>query len=277
MIQLIRKVFPLLERLSPRLATQLFSRLFFTPFHYDLPEKERESIKKARTLTLNIEGRKIEVYQWGESEKPYLLFIHGWAGRGTQFRKFIGPAKNLGYRVIAFDGPAHGKSDGKQTNILQFREVLKVLINEFGVPSGTIGHSFGGTVAVYAKLTGLPLNNIVTIGTPVIAEKLLNSFLRAVGATAKTGEAFQKMLLKEHGKNFNEFSLEWFLPRVQQPLSLMIVHDNNDREVPMEHALEARRLFPSAQFVRTEGLGHHRILKDETTIQRTLDFLRQRQ
>lgn len=274
MIRLIRKVFPVMESLSPGLATRVFSQLFFTPFHYGFPEKEREWIMKANSSVLTIDGRNIQIYEWGDSKNPYLLLIHGWAGRGTQFRKFITPALNLGYRIVAFDGPAHGKSQGKQTNILQFREVLNVLIRKFGVPAGTIGHSFGGTVAVYANLTGIPLNKIVTIGTPVIADKLLGSFLKAIGATAKTGEAFQKKLIKDHGKNFKEFSLEWFLPRIQQPLALMIIHDKNDREVPIEHAMEAIKLYPSAKLVTTEGLGHNRILKDESTIQNALHFLK---
>lgn len=274
LIRLIRKVFPVMERLIPSIATRLFYQLFFTPFHYGLPEKEIEWMKKASTTTINIEGRNIVVYEWGNPKNPYLLFIHGWAGRGTQFRKFITPALSLGYRVIAFDGPAHGQSQGKQTNILQFREVVQELIKKFGNPIGTVGHSFGGTVAVYANLTGLPLNKIVTIGTPVIAEKLLGSFLNAIGATQKTGEAFQKKLLKDHGKNFKEFSLEWFLPRIQQPFSLMMFHDKNDREVPIAHAMEAKKLYPSANLVTTEGLGHNRILKDETTVQQALHFFK---
>ena len=273
MLRLMRWIFPKLERWTPALATRVFVQLFFTPLHYGLPPKEQVWAQQARLSFQIIGGKKVVVYEWGDPAKPYLLFIHGWAGRGTQFREFFQPALDRGFHIIAFDGPAHGQSDGKQTNVLEFHECITRLQQTYGPPTGVISHSFGGTVALYSVLNGLPLNRVVTIGTPVIAEMLIRSFLAAVNGTEKTGTAFRSHLLKKYGRDFNEFSVEWFLPRIKSDLQLLIVHDDKDKEVSVAHAHEAKRLYPSADLHLTHGLGHNRILKDKDVIAVVLDFM----
>lgn len=273
MLRLMRWIFPKLERWAPALATRVFVQLFFTPLHYGLPPKEQTWWQKARRSIMNISGKKVMVYEWGNNSGPYLLFIHGWAGRGTQFREFFRPALDRGYRVIAFDGPAHGKSDGRRTNVLEFHQCIIGLMERFGTPAGVVGHSFGGTVSLYCVMQGLPIRRVVTIGTPVVAELLINSFLKAVNGSAETGKAFRKYLLKKYNRDFNEFSVEWFLPRIGDQLDLLIIHDEKDNEVSVQHAQEAKRLYPTAYLHLTDGLGHTRILKDKEVISRVLDFM----
>jgi len=273
LLRLTRWVFPKIERIAPSLATRMFVQLFFPPLHYGFPEKEREWVNSARITTMTIGGKKVAVYEWGIGDGPFLLFVHGWAGRATQFRKFFQPALDRGFRIVSFDGPAHGKSEGKRTNVLEFHEVLVQLIDRFGKPAGMIAHSFGGTVTLYGAMQGLPIDRVTMIGTPVIAELLIHSFLKAVNGSSTTGKAFRKYLKEEYGRDFNEFSVEWFLPRIKQPLALQIIHDQNDRDVAIAHAHEAKRLYPPAELTITHGLGHTRILKDSEVIGKVLDFM----
>jgi len=273
LLRLTRWAFPKIERIAPPLATRLFVQLFFTPLHYGFPEKEREWVNSAKKDVMTVGGKRVTVYEWGEESGPYLLFIHGWAGRATQFRKFFQPALDRGWRIISFDGPAHGKSEGKRTNVLEFHEVLTMVIGRYGKPAGVIGHSFGGTVTLHGAMKGLPIDRVAIIGTPVIADLLIKGFLRAVNGSEKTGRAFRTYLKNRYGRDFKEFSVEWFLPRIIQPLDLMIVHDRNDKDVEIGHAQEAKRLKPAAQLLMTEGLGHTRILKDSSVIAQVLDFM----
>jgi pimeloyl-ACP methyl ester carboxylesterase len=37
---------------------------------------------------------------------------------------FINPLVDAGYRVIAFDAPAHGDSGGKRTSLLEFAQIV---------------------------------------------------------------------------------------------------------------------------------------------------------
>src|SRR5690349_19300293 len=133
-LRIVRWWFPKLEKFAQPLATRLFVQLFFTPLHYGFQEKELEWVHKARLFSFPVNGRKVQAYAWGDESHPVVLFIHGWAGRATQFRKFFPVLLKAGFQVVAFDGPAHGKSEGKRTNILEFRAALEQMIKLVGVP-----------------------------------------------------------------------------------------------------------------------------------------------
>jgi hypothetical protein len=53
----------------------------------------------------------------------------------------------------------------------------------------------------------------------------------------------------------------------------MLVHDDEDKEVNIRQAEALQKLYPSAKLVRTSGLGHTRILKDNIVIQRCVTFV----
>ena len=139
-LRVVRWWFPRLEKYAPSIATRLFVQLFFTPLHYGFPDKELDWIHKADRSVTVVNGKRIQIYSWGEAGRPLVLFIHGWAGRGTQFRKFFSMLLEAGFRLVAFDGPAHGKSDGKRTNIIEFEAALSKVLNEQGQPVCVIAH-----------------------------------------------------------------------------------------------------------------------------------------
>jgi pimeloyl-ACP methyl ester carboxylesterase len=275
MLRVVRWWFPRLEKYSPSLATRLFVQLFFTPLHYGFPDKEQEWIRKAEKSSLEVSGKRVQFYSWGEAGQPFVLFVHGWAGRGTQFRKFFPVFLEAGYRIVTFDGPAHGKSSGKRTNIIEFEEVLRKLLDKTGEPACVIAHSFGGVVSLMGIVNGLPIKKLINIGSPVIGDKIIQTFLTAVNGTWASGERFKTYMIQKYNRSFDEFSGEYFLPRIHTPLNLMLVHDENDKDVSIDHAEKVTELYPKAILHRTAGLGHTRILKDEEVIRRCLNFIQQ--
>jgi pimeloyl-ACP methyl ester carboxylesterase len=110
-IRFIAWLFPKLERFAPSLANKYFIYIFFTPFHYREPEKEREFLKTAKQFRITSDNKAVQCYRWGD-KGPRIMLIHGWAGRTGQFRKIIPALLDAGFQVVAFDGPAHGKSEG---------------------------------------------------------------------------------------------------------------------------------------------------------------------
>lgn len=274
-LRVVRWWFPRLEKYAPSLATRLFVQLFFTPLHYGFPDKELEWVQKAEKSTLEVNGKRVQIYSWGMAGRPVVLFIHGWAGRGTQFRKFFPVLTEAGFRVVAFDGPAHGKSAGKRTNIIEFEEALKKLLNVVGDPACVIAHSFGGVVALMGVSNGLPIKKLINVGSPSIGDKIIQTFLTAVNGTWASGEHFKEYMVKKYNRSFDEFSGQYFLQRIKTPLNLLLVHDEHDRDVSIDHAEKVVELYPKATFYRTSGLGHTRILKDEEVIHRCLNFIQQ--
>jgi pimeloyl-ACP methyl ester carboxylesterase len=56
-------------------------------------------------------------------------------------------------------------------------------------------------------------------------------------------------------------------------LPALIIHDHDDRDVSWHEGEAIARAWPHARFLRTEGLGHRRILLDPEVIGRAVRFL----
>ncbi len=274
MLRVVRWWFPKLEKFAPPLATRLFEQLFFTPLNYGFPPKELEWAARSEGFTLTVNGKKIQGYSWGDVAHPIVLFVHGWAGRATQFKRFFPVLIKAGFRVVAFDGPAHGKSEGNHTNILEFGEVLREIFKQIDEPKAVVAHSFGGVVCLYGAVNGLPIKKLVNIGAPVIGDKIILTFLKAVNGNWSTAEKFKAHMNKKYKRSFDEFSSQFFIQHLKTPLDLLLVHDENDKDVSIEHAEELVRLYPQAILYRTTGLGHTRILKEESVIKDCLKFIK---
>jgi len=272
LLKFIRWVFPKLEAYAPRLAHRYFEKIFFTPLHYPVPEKEQKAKTFARLSTVTAAGKTIQVYTWGEGQ-PVLL-IHGWAGRATQFRRFVKPLMAAGYKVVAFDGPAHGQSEGKRTNLDEFEAAIRAVYAQMGEPVAVIAHSFGGGAALFSAMKGVSIKKLVMIASPSVGDEIINTYLRTINGTWATGTYFKQYVRETTGKPFDEYTAQYFVTQLKAPLDLLLVYDEEDREVPMVHADTLMKLYPSAMLIRTHGLGHTRILKDDHIIAACVTFVR---
>ncbi len=270
-LRIVPAVFPWLERLAQPLANRLFRFLFFTPIGYPTPEKETKAETFASTFVIQVGNMRIQCYRWGKAPKTVLV-VHGWAGRATQFRRFVKPLLAEGYQVVGFDGPAHGKSSGTRTHLNEFLVVIFELQTRFNIQS-IIAHSFGGVSSLYAIAEGLPIKTLITIASPTIADEIVNTYLRAIGASAKTGKNFKDYILKKYGKPFEEYSSLAFIKKVPAELDLLLVYDENDAEVSMKHPEALLKLFPQAELLKTSGLGHTRILRDNSVVRQVVTFI----
>jgi pimeloyl-ACP methyl ester carboxylesterase len=272
LLKVIRWTYPKVETVFPFLAHRFFLTLFFTPLKYKAPEKEIKAASFAEKFRFKVAGKEVQGYAWGNSSKTVLV-IHGWAGRATQFRRFIKPLMEAGYRVVGFDGPAHGMSEGKKTTIREFEEAIREIIKITGVPDAVIAHSFGGGAALFASMNGLPIRTLVNIASPTIGDEIINTYIHTIGASEKTFEFFTKEIQKRYGKPFTEFTALHAIQHLPQPINLLLVYDENDREVSMKHALALKEIYPAAELIRTKGLGHTRILKDNEVIRSVVTYI----
>ncbi|MFZ6012769.1 MAG: alpha/beta hydrolase [Bacteroidota bacterium] len=273
LLKLVQWGFPKLEKIAPALADRLFVKIFFSPLRYRVPEKEKEIIRAAEKFEVEAAGKRIQCYAWGNG--PVVLFVHGWAGRAGQFRKLILALTQHGYRAVGFDGPAHGKSEGKNTNIIEFKEALEKIYAKEGTPVALIAHSFGGGAVLYSAMTGLTVKRLINIASPTIGDEIINTYLRTINGSSRTGETFKKYIVSTYGKPFHEFTALYFVKHLQQKIALLLVHDEDDLEVTIQHPHELKKLYPPAQLFITKGLGHTRILKDDAVIDRCVTFIKE--
>lgn len=272
-IRFVSWIFPKLERIAPSLANRYFIYIFFTPFHYKEPEKEKEFLSSATWFHLTMYSKRVQCYRWGNAG-PRVMCVHGWAGRAGQFREMVPALVKAGFQVYAFDGPAHGRSEGKQTNMIDFGWVMQRLVENEGEFSGIIGHSFGGIAAMYAIAHGLNIPRLITISSPTLPGQVLDNYRAAINATEKVIGALNNYHQKKFGKNFEQFSGIYSVTTLMKPLGLLLVQDENDPEVAVDNATEVKTIYPAANILLTRGLGHTRILRDEEVIKTCVKFLR---
>ena len=262
-----------MEKISPSVAAAYFERIFFTPFRYTATDKEKEFELSAAKSTLLVDGKNIQTYEWGAEDQPYVIVVHGWAGRATQFRKFVPVFKQAGFRIYGFDGPAHGKSEGKRATIVEFEQVLRKIVELKGIPAGIIAHSFGGGASIFAIRHGLPVTKLISIASPTMSDEIIRSYLNAIGGTWPTGVRFKELIQKKYGKPFEEFTASFAIKHIST-LDLLLIHDMEDRDVSIRQAQELVKLYSKAKLITTQGLGHNRILKDDRVIESCLDFIK---
>ena len=265
-------LFPKLEAISPWLAKRTFVRIFITPVRYKIPDKEKAVIDLAHKFTIEYQGKCIQCYRWG-SGKP-LLFVHGWMGRASQFRKFIPKFLEVGYQIYAFDALAHGQSQGTTSNLAVFYEIIEKLIETHGPFASVIGHSLGGVAALHVVHRGANVENLIMISSPTQPDKIINEFLRRLNGSPSSAEYLDRFIFKKLNKHFEEFTAT-YIARTLPPVNLLLVHDENDIEVGLEQAQALHEIYPRSEMLVTQGLGHTRILKDDEVIERCLQFVSQ--
>src|SRR5882757_5644780 len=98
-----------------RQAFQLFCTPFITP-----PKKVPAVFEKAEKLNFKLNGLNVNGYRWNHPKPHRILILHGFSSSAYKFSYYAEAFINKGYEVLAFDAPAHGKSEGKTTNAVEY-------------------------------------------------------------------------------------------------------------------------------------------------------------
>ena len=270
-IILTASLFPVVERILPWLAYRWFVQIFFSTARYELPPPEKEMISQASRQQINFEGKRIQVYEWGEG-KP-VLFVHGWMGRAAQFRKFIPVFVEAGFKVISFDATGHGLSDGKRSHLMEFATIVSMLKEKYGKFEMVVGHSLGGVASLHAVNDHKVTDKLTMIASPAVSEEIVTEFRKKIGATVKCEPYFYHYIKRTYGKDFNEYSASYIIADTRD-IQLQLIYDENDKEVGINSAQLLKSKYPETRLITTQGLGHTRILKENEVIQSVLSFLK---
>ena len=271
-LRLFRLGFRLGGALSPRLAGKLGYRLWFTPTRHKTPASEQAALQSATVEHHQIKDQTIACYHWGDSG-PTVLLVHGWSGRGTQLGAFAAPLVNAGYRVLSFDGPAHGQSTGKQTNLYEFADAILALREHYGEFESVITHSFGGPCLAVAMQRGLSTKRVVSISPPADAEGLVKKFSATLTIPAKAEQDMLRRIETDFGADiWQKISMQHTVRDLAIPA--LVIHDEHDHDVSWQEGEAVARAWNNAPFIKTSKLGHRRILRDPATIETAVNFIK---
>ena len=269
---LVLLVGKILQFFSKDAATRYVAKLFATPLRFETPERElvmRQSAKKER-LQLPEANKEIQVYVYGYS-RTRILLVHGWAGRGTQLFQIADKLLENQMMIVSFDAPAHGLSDGKRTNMLEFIEAIKAVDKKYGPFHAAVGHSFGGMSLINAVSRGLKVNKLVTIGADNSIPEIFEYYVHKMELKPEIAKRLQRLFEKKHKTRLDHFTSVNRAERIKIPV--LVIHDSEDRFVPVSSAVDIRQKLQKGELLITHGLGHHRIFRSPEVIERIIDFL----
>ncbi|MGF1619936.1 MAG: alpha/beta fold hydrolase [Rhodomicrobiaceae bacterium] len=263
----IRLPFQLVSHVSPRLAGDIGRRIFFHPARLAYSEAQRKALDGADRANLTVMGRTIAAYGWGEG--PVILLVHGWAGHAGQMIDLVGPLVARGFRVMAIDMPAHGRSEGSLSSLIHFANAILAARGQYGPIHGVVTHSLGAAGLIRAVLGGLSIEKVVMMAPQSQFHDIWRAFRNGMGMSETVWAEMVEISERWLGVPFAEVHPTFGAPKMTA--AALVLHGLNDRVTPAIEGSRLASLWPGARLETLEA-GHRSILTDERAIQRAAEF-----
>lgn len=279
----LRLLFRYGEHLAPRRTARVARDLWFQapPRMADAPLPDAGEPFEVDAQGHTVRGRVWEPRGPRRSRRrgkvPTMYLVHGWGGRGSQLGAFVEPLREEGYRVVAFDAPAHGDSDpgpaGRgRAHGMEFARALDAVFYRFGPAEAVVAHSMGGVSTYLAIRSGWFGTGRLALVAPMIElGSLFDQFQEALGFGRRTRSALDIEVERFVGLPVGEFDARVQAAAVE-PLPTLVVTDRGDRQSPYDQVADFAEKV-GARLVTTEGLGHRKILHDPDVVRTVVDFV----
>ena len=233
----------------------------------------------AEIREIPFEGYPLCTYAWGSGD-PVLL-VHGWGSRAVHMSALAWALTRSGFRVITFDGPAHGRSlqtvHRPRSSMFAFCRAIAAMDRDFGPFHGIAAHSMGAAAAVFTAvghghLANFKINTkkLVLINCPANVARMVERFCRNTGLNPVQ----EKRLLAGLEASFHFVASDYQVDEAMKKLDteVLIVHDAQDEEIPVADAEKLKTARKDITLVLTNGAGHMKILANRTMIKSVRDF-----
>ena len=260
-----------LNLFSTKAVVLYAAKLFTTPIKHRIPKRELEMDTNSIQQLISVPSinKSIMVYEYGKSDKKVLL-VHGWSGRGTQLFKIADALLKEGYSTVSFDAPAHGKSPGNSSIMLEFIASIFELEKQFGPFEMAIGHSLGGMAVLNAVKSGFHTDKIVVIGSGDIVQDIIDDFIKKLQLKPEISIKLRDHFENKYDEAMDNYSAFKAAEAIEKPI--LVVHDENDYEVPVKAGINIHQHVKNGDLLLTQGLGHRKILGDTNVIQKIIEF-----
>ena len=276
-LQYLRTKFKTIGQLSPTIAGKLAFKLFCTPYPKYKKQKSPAIFHQAKQLRIKINNQtSLKGYEW-KPLKPNgktVLICHGYASYFFKFEQYIQPLLKEGFRVIGFDAPGHGQSEGKYINIIIYKDAINQIIEKFGPIDHFMGHSLGAiTLAIIAETIPNPTaHKFVLIAPATKTTTTFNNYFKMMQLSEPVKTGFLLELAKQTPLPITYFEADRAIEKYTGPV--FWVHDEGDRVCPFEDSLNFKNKAPeNIKFLITNGLGHNKVYKTPEVIDKIVSFL----
>ena len=274
-LRAMRAAARVLSVVAPPLASRLAERLWFTPPRPTIRPHVAARLDGGERAPLLVNGCAVTTWTWGEG--PLVVLVHGWGGFAAQMHPFVDPLVAAGYRVVAFDAPGHGSSElgasgSRMMSLIDFADVLRVLVARDGQPHAVVAHSGGCTAMGFAMRQGLAPSRVVWLAPMASPDRYARMFGETLGFPDAVMASWRSRAERRLGFRWDDLDMTRLPALVRTPPAL-VVHDRDDRETTWDEGASIARTWPAAELHTTSGLGHRRILRDAEVIDRVTAFV----
>jgi pimeloyl-ACP methyl ester carboxylesterase len=256
------------SHVAPSLVAPIFRRMMLKP---------RRHVRPPPILSLPLADERIALgdglvaWRWGQG--PAVLLVHGFEGNRAQFGAIIQALVERGYAAVALDVPAHGESAGDELTAVKFIAAIERTLARLGPVHAVLGHSMGGAMSLYSVAHSGGVGRMALISAPSSLKRELLRFASAVGLGKRGTRAFVASVEAHVGRPAADFDVRHIVGKVDLPL--LLIHDQNDRQVPVLEASRNAHMLAGAELMVTRGLGHNRLLADPAVVNALVDFVDQ--
>ncbi len=267
----LRTAFRTVGTVAPGVAARWAETIFCTPPRPEARSSDEEFLAKGDRFTVRWQDEELAAWAWGEG--PTVVLVHGWGSGAGRMAHLAGALVDAGFRVVAHDAPAHGRSTGRFASLPEFARALRAVVATAGPVYGLVGHSLGGAAATLALHDGLPARRVVLLAPPADVVVFSQAFASRVWLPMRAHAVMRRNLETRLQMRWEDIHIPTLAPRLRMPV--LVIHDRDDTDVPYAHGEEIARTWPDARLVTTTGLGHRAILRDPAVVRSTVEFLRE--
>lgn len=290
-LRLLRPLVRAASFMAPATAGHLAFRLFCTP-----PRRKERSgngkgtvtvasarLAQAQAVAVPFPCGSVTAYVFepegrqGETPAPTVILLHGWTGEAVFMTAFAAPLVEAGFRVVAYDLPAHGASTGRELNIPLGVASLAAVARAFGPVHAIVAHSFGGAIAMAALAGSVPgqpavrADRLALIAAPASIAGITRHFGATIGLGRRGQAALERRIHVVAGNPVEAFEGADQLAAIARPT--LVIHCRDDRELGFEHAQALAQAGPFVRLETTRGFGHRRILQAKPVVEAITRFV----
>jgi pimeloyl-ACP methyl ester carboxylesterase len=271
-LRLLRTGFQFLGTIAPKLTGRIALNMFLTPRKRPISSSAQQTMSQAEQRTIAHGSRQLATWVW-ENDGPTVLLVHGWESNASGMRGFVRPLLRQGFRVIAFDAPAHGRSSGRQTNFIDYSGAIETIIKTMGPVKFIVAHSFGASATLFtlSRLPNLGVERVVSLGAPSRLNEMVDIWTSFLQMPLLAAEQMRRRLVDRVGLPVEWLAVETAVAQLTVPG--LIVHDQNDTIVPYSNAQAIHKQWSTSTLITTTGLDHRGVLQDREVLRQVVDFL----
>ncbi len=271
-----RAVFAVLNTASPYLSAKLAQRLYTTPPRYrrKLSSVDAHFMAQAKEFSIAYPHHPLRGFRWDGANGKTVLLVHGWGAHPYVTIPLARTLASAGYSVVTYEAPGHGEHPVKRSSPTKWADSLCAALEAIGSVHGIVGHSVGASSIIIAAHTRLPSARLVLISPLTSVLKNTNQFAKQVGVSAQAIEMMRKFAWNYSEPSGSRYASGWdtiFLS--PEPERTLLIHDEDDRVIPVDNSEWLHSIWPKSQFIKTRTLGHNKILRDDFVISSVERFL----